>query len=82
MDNTVIGAALRSRAASQDARAQQRTLSRWLIPVGGGLLSGVLIFIGTPHVAWYLRLALALIAFAYIGAQSAAYLWSSHSDQG
>src|SRR5438132_12187210 len=26
--------------------------------------------------------ALALIAFAYIGGQSAAYLWSSHSDQG
>ena len=82
MENTVIGAALRSRVASQDARAQQRTLSRWLIPVGGGLLSAVLIVIGTPHVAWYLRLALALIAFAYIGGQSAAYLWSSHSDQG
>jgi hypothetical protein len=41
-----------------------------------------LIVVGTPHVAWYLRAALALIAFAYIGGQSASYLWSSHSDQG
>ena len=55
--------------------------SRWLIPIGGGLLSAVLIVIGTPHVAWYLRLALALIAFAYIAGQSAAYLWT-RSDQG
>ena len=55
--------------------------SRWLIPIGGGLLSGVLIVIGTPHVAWYLRLALALIAFVYIAGQSAAYLWT-RSDQG
>jgi len=30
---------------------------------------------------WYLRAALALIAFLYIAGQSAAYLWSS-SDQG
>jgi hypothetical protein len=50
--------------------------------VGGGLLSALLIVVGTPHVAWYLRAALALIAFAYISGQSAAYLWSSHSDQG
>ena len=55
--------------------------SRWLIPIGGGLLSAVLIVIGTPHVAWYLRLALALIAFVYIAGQSAAYLWT-RSDQG
>jgi hypothetical protein len=53
-----------------------------LIPVGGGLLSAVLIVIGTPHVAWFLRLLLALIAFAYISGQSAAYLWASNSDQG
>jgi hypothetical protein len=53
-----------------------------LIPVGGGLLSAVLIVIGTPHVAWYLRLLLAVIAFLYISGQSAAYLWASHSDQG
>jgi hypothetical protein len=60
----------------------ETTLSRWVIPVGGGLLSAVLIVVGTPHVGWYLRLALALIAFAYVTGQSAAYLWSSHSDQG
>ncbi len=57
-------------------------MSRWVIPVGGGLLSALLIVIGTPHVAWYLRLLLAMIAFLYIGGQSAAYHWSSHSDQG
>jgi hypothetical protein len=53
-----------------------------LVPVGGGLLAGVLIVIGTPHVAWYLRVFLALIAFVYIGGQSAAYLWSSNTDRG
>jgi len=82
MENTIIGAASRAQLARPAARAQQRGLSRWLIPVGGGLLSAVLIVVGTPHVAWYLRLALAVIAFAYIGGQSAAYLWSSQSDQG
>jgi len=55
---------------------------RWLIPVGGGLLAAVLIVVGTPHVSWYLRLALAVIAFLYISGQSAAYLWSSQADQG
>jgi hypothetical protein len=54
---------------------------RWIIPIGGGLLAAVLIVIGTPHVAWYMRGMLAVIAFAYISGQSAAYLWSSH-DQG
>lgn len=57
-------------------------MNRWLIPIGGGLLAAVLIVIGTPHVAWYLRLLLALIAFLYISGQSAAYLWSTHPDQG
>ncbi|HEY4845952.1 MAG TPA: hypothetical protein VII89_09680 [Candidatus Dormibacteraeota bacterium] len=60
----------------------RRNLRRWIIPIGGGLLSAVLIVIGTPHVAWYLRVVLAAVAFLYIGGQSAAYLWSSHSDQG
>jgi len=41
-----------------------------------------LIVIGTPHLAWYLRLVLAVIAFAYISGQSAAYLWSGQLDQG
>lgn len=55
---------------------------RLVIPVGGGLLAAVLIVIGTPHVAWYLRAALAVIAFVYIAGQSASYLWSSDADQG
>jgi hypothetical protein len=65
----------------QQARSRRR-LWRWIIPIGGGLLSAVLIVIGTPHVPWYLRLALAAVAFLYIGGQSAAYLWSSRSDEG
>jgi hypothetical protein len=44
-----------------------------MIPIGGGFLSAVLIVVGTPHVTWYLRLLLALIAFVYIGGQSASY---------
>jgi hypothetical protein len=55
---------------------------RWIIPVAGGLLAAVLIVVGTPHVAWYLRAALGVIAFVYIAGQSAAYLWSSDADQG
>jgi heme/copper-type cytochrome/quinol oxidase subunit 1 len=82
MENTMIATTARSAPARPEARAQRRALSRWLIPVGGGLLAALLIVVGTPHVAWYLRAALALIAFAYISGQSAAYLWSSHSDQG
>ncbi len=53
---------------------------RWLIPIGGGILAAVLVVVGTPHVVWPLRIALAIIAFLYIAGQSAAYLWSS--DQG
>ena len=49
-------------------------LWRWVIPIGGGLLSAILIVVATPHVSWYLRAGLALIAFLYIGGQSAAYL--------
>jgi hypothetical protein len=55
---------------------------RWIIPLAGGTLAAVLIVIGTPHVAWYMRLVLAAVAFLYISGQSAAYLWSSHTDQG
>jgi hypothetical protein len=62
--------------------SRRRKPWRWIIPATGGLLSAVLIVIGTPHVAWYLRLVLAVVAFLYIGGQSAAYLWSSHADQG
>ena len=62
-------------------RRVNRRLWRWAIPIGGGLLSAILIVIATPHVSWFLRAGLALIAFLYIGGQSAAYLWSSR-DQG
>ena len=46
------------------------------------MLAAFLIVIGTPHVAWYLRLLLAIVAFLYISGQSAAYLYTSNSDQG
>jgi len=59
-----------------------KSLGRWVIPIGGGLLAAILIVIGTPHVPWYLRVALAVIAFLYISGQSAAYLWSNQADQG
>jgi hypothetical protein len=70
---------MNSTPALAHRRSQPR---RWIIPVGGGLLAGVLAVVGTPHVPWYLRAALALIAFVYIAGQSAAYLWSSAADQG
>jgi hypothetical protein len=60
-----------------------RKLKRWIVPVGGGLLAAGLVVYGTPHVPLVLRLVLALIAFAYIGGQSAAYLGSgTKSDEG
>jgi len=68
-----------STPALPQRRSQPR---RWIIPISGGLLAGVLAVVGTPHVPWYLRAALALIAFVYIAGQSAAYLWSSAADQG
>jgi hypothetical protein len=33
-----------------------------------------------PHVPWYFKAPLALFAFAYIGAQSAAYLAADDSE--
>jgi hypothetical protein len=59
-----------------------RQIRRWLIPIGGGMLAAVLVVVGTPHVVWYLRIALAIVAFLYIAGQSAAYLWWSSADQG
>ena len=82
MENTLIGAASRPNLIREAARAQQLTFSRWLIPIGSGMLAAFLIVIGTPHVAWYLRILLAVVAFLYISGQSAAYLWASNSDQG
>ena len=55
---------------------------RWAIPIGGGLVSAILVVLITPHVILGLRVLLAIIALLYIGGQSAAYLWSSSSDQG
>ncbi len=57
-----------------------RQARRWIIPIGGGLLAGILIVLSTPHVAGVLRIALGIIAFAYVCGQSAAYLWTG--DQG
>jgi hypothetical protein len=68
--------------SSQSLPQRRRKPGRLIIPLGGGLLAAVLIVVGTPHVAWYIRAALAVIAFAYIAGQSAAYLWSSNADQG
>src|SRR5205814_9066121 len=62
------------------ARIRSR-LWRWVIPIGGGLLSAILIVVATPHVSWYLRAGQELIAFFYIDGQAAAYLWSIW-DQG
>ena len=67
-----------SRRVPQQGRKPQR----WIIPIGGGLLAAVLVVVGTPHVAWFIRAALGVIAFVYIAGQSAAYLWSSTADQG
>jgi hypothetical protein len=61
---------------------RRKQLRRWIIPIGGGLLAGVLAVVGTPHVAWFLRAALAVIAFVVVAGQSATYLWSSDADQG
>jgi len=82
MGTSLIQVSPISRVSREATRARQRALWRWLIPVGGGLLTAFLIVIATPHVTWYLRLFLALIAFVYIAGQSAAYLWSSNPDQG
>ena len=63
-------------------RKMKRELWRWAIPIGGGLVAAVLIVFITPHVILGLRLLLGIVAFLYIAGQSAAYLWSSSSDQG
>lgn len=61
-------------------REGPRDPKRWIIPIGGGILAAVLIVVATPHVAWFGRVALGVIALLYITGQSAAYLWTS--DQG
>ena len=73
MITTAPSPTLPVRERENDLRHRRR---RWIIPIGGGLLAAILIVVGTPHVAWYLRAALAVIAFLYIAGQSAAYLGS------
>lgn len=56
-----------------------RDRRRWIGPVVAALGAGVLVWLATPHVPWYFKLPLALLALGYIGAQSAAYL--GHGDE-
>ena len=53
---------------------------RWIAPAVAAFGSAAVIRFVLPHVAWYLKAPLALIAFVYIGAQSAAYLAPDDSD--
>jgi hypothetical protein len=47
---------------------------RLIGPVVAAVGAGVLIWLAMPHVPWYFKLPLALLALGYVGAQSAAYL--------
>jgi hypothetical protein len=51
-----------------------RDRRRFIGPVLAALGSAVLIWLAMPHVPWYVKLPIALLALAYVGAQSAAYL--------
>jgi hypothetical protein len=51
-----------------------RDRRRWIGPAVAAVGAGVLVWLATPHVPWYFKLPLALLALGYIGAQSAAYL--------
>lgn len=51
-----------------------RDRRRFIGPVLAALGTGVLIWLAMPHVPWYFKLPVALLALAYVGAQSAAYL--------
>ena len=53
---------------------------RWIAPAVAAFGSAAVIWFVLPHVAWYFKAPLALIAFVYIGAQSAAYLAADDSD--
>src|SRR5712692_6707155 len=56
-----------------------RDRRRWVGPVIAAVGAAVLIWLAMPHVPWYVKLPLALLALGYIGAQSAAYL--GHGDE-
>jgi hypothetical protein len=47
---------------------------RWVGPLFAAVGAAILIWLAMPHVPWYLKLPLALLALGYVGAQSAAYL--------
>lgn len=51
-----------------------RDRRRWIGPLIAAAGSAVLIWLAMPHVPWYFKLPIALLALGYIGAQSAAYL--------
>jgi hypothetical protein len=53
---------------------------RLLLPLGIGLASVVIILIAGRQVPWFLKIILALVAFLYMGLQSAFYL-VPHEDE-
>lgn len=67
------------RVARMLAGTSVRDRRRWIGPVIAAVGGAVLIWLAMPHVPWYVKLPLALLALGYIGAQSAAYL--GHGDE-
>lgn len=67
------------RVARMLAGTTVRDRRRWVGPVIAAVGGAVLIWLAMPHVPWYVKLPLALLALGYIGAQSAAYL--GHGDE-
>jgi hypothetical protein len=61
-------------------RSGTKNPRRWIAPAVAAVGSAAVIWFVLPHVPWYFKAALALLAFAYIGAQSAAYLAADDSD--
>lgn len=53
---------------------------RWVVPAIAAFGSAAVIWFVLPHVPWYFKAPLALLAFVYIGAQSAAYLAPDDSE--
>ncbi len=53
---------------------------RWIVPSIAAAGSAAVIWFVLPHVPWYFKAPLALLAFVYVGAQSAAYLAPDESE--